>query len=92
MLTVARPVHCLQAAAIRTGTVVGPETIEIGGADKKSDAIAGTKRIAGIVLDVGADHVVFLRRLTVIAVHIHMAYAGLTVALIQRDALKRLSK
>ena len=81
MLTVACPVHRLQTATIRTGTVIGPETVEVGGADKESDAVAGTKNIAGIVFEIGADDIVFLWRLAVVAVHIHVADTILTIAL-----------
>ena len=81
MLAVARKVHRLQVAAIGTGTVIGPEAVEVGSADKESDAVAGTKHIAGIILKVGADDIVFLRGLVVVAVHIDVADTGLTVAL-----------
>jgi len=81
LLAVACPVHRLQTAAIRTGAVVSPETIEVGGADKEADAVAGTKHIAGVVLEVGADDVVFLWGLGIIAVHIHVTDAGLAITL-----------
>ena len=81
LLAIARPVHGLQAGAVRTRTVVGPQTVEIGSADKESDAVAGSQHVAGIVFEIGADHVVFLRCLIVVAVHIDMTDAGLSVAL-----------
>ena len=80
-MTIASPVHGLQAAAVWTGTIVCPKTVEIGGADKESDAVAGTKHVAGIVLEVAADDVVFLWRLLIVAIHIDMTDTGLSVAL-----------
>ena len=81
MLTVARPVHGLQTAAIGTSTVVCPKSVEVGGADKETDAVAGTKHIAGIVFEIGTDDVVFLWCLTIIAVHVNVTDTGLSIAL-----------
>ena len=80
LLTVARPVHSLQVTAIRTSAIVCPKAVEIGGADKEPDTVAGTKHIAGIVFEVGTDYVVLLGRLAIIAVHIDVANARLTIA------------
>jgi hypothetical protein len=70
----------LQVTAIRTSAIVCPKAVEIGGADKEPDIVAGTKHVAGIVLEVGGDDVVFLWCFAVVAIHIDVADAVLTIA------------
>lgn len=79
LLAVARKVHRLQALAGRTCTVVGPETIEVGEADKETDAVAGTEHIAGVVLAVGTDDIVLAGCLAVVAGHVDMTDRRCTV-------------
>ena len=72
LLAVAREIHRLQALAGRTGTVVGPETVEVGETDKETDAVTGTEHIAGVVLAIGTDDIVLAGCLAIVAGHIDM--------------------
>ena len=81
LLTIARPVQCLEHRAIGTSGIVGTRSIEIGATDNQPNVVAGTQLKTQFVLDSRADDVILVSDRGVVAPYKHMAWSVLAIAM-----------